>query len=384
MEIVRDLASTLDLETLLDRITRAAADITDCDAASIILYDETAKQLFFQASTNMDQHIMRGFVVPLENSIAGSIVQNRAPLRINDVTEDTRHFKQVGQTLSKEIHSLMGVPLITKDKVIGVLEAINKKEGDFTDTDQDLLTVLGAQAAVAIENTRLFQQSDLIAEFVHELRTPLASVSMAATLLLRKALGPDESAQTLESIHEEAHRLSTLASSFLDLARLESGRVQYHKVPFDFHKVADESVFSMQAKAEEYGLKIIVDIPANMPPAEGDRDKIKQIVINLLSNAIKYNRPNGTVTLKAEVSDKETIITVQDTGVGIPEEDLPNMFQKFFRVKGTEKKAIGTGLGLSICKQIVQGHNGRIEIKSKVNEGTAFILHFPRQGYASA
>jgi signal transduction histidine kinase len=112
---------------------------------------------------------------------------------------------------------------------------------------------------------------------------------------------------------------------------------------------------------------------------EADYDKIKQVVLNLLSNAIKYNRPNGSITVRAEKAVGEVILSIADTGIGIPEKSLPNLFQKFYRVRSAEGKAIGTGLGLSICKQIVLGHNGRIVVQSKMGEGTTFSLHFPQR-----
>jgi signal transduction histidine kinase len=111
---------------------------------------------------------------------------------------------------------------------------------------------------------------------------------------------------------------------------------------------------------------------------EADRDKIKQILLNLTSNAIKYNRPNGSVIMTGSFTDTELTITIQDTGLGIPEDSIPHLFEKFFRVREHEGKASGTGLGLSICKQIVQGHNGRIEVKSKMGVGTSFSVHLPR------
>jgi two-component system phosphate regulon sensor histidine kinase PhoR len=111
---------------------------------------------------------------------------------------------------------------------------------------------------------------------------------------------------------------------------------------------------------------------------EADRDKVKQVLLNLLSNAIKYNRPNGTVLFRAEASEKDITLFVQDTGLGIPEESLPHLFQKFFRVREHESRVAGTGLGLSICKQIVQGHGGRIEVKSKIGVGTVFQVVLPR------
>src|SRR5512134_786968 len=120
IEISRDLASTLDLDILLDDIVRAAADITRAEAASILLYDDTARQLYFQVATNIDEPTMRGLVVPLENSIAAWIVTNRQPLHIDEAQKDKRLFGDVDQTLSHTTKSLLGIPLITKNKVVGV------------------------------------------------------------------------------------------------------------------------------------------------------------------------------------------------------------------------------------------------------------------------
>jgi signal transduction histidine kinase len=134
----------------------------------------------------------------------------------------------------------------------------------------------------------------------------------------------------------------------------------------------------MVSKAQETSIQIRVDIPNDMPLMEADRDKIKQVLLNLTSNAIKYNRPNGSVIINGTFDASDISITIQDTGVGIPEEAIPHLFEKFYRVREHEGKASGTGLGLSICKQIVQGHNGRIEVKSKIGVGTSFTIHLPR------
>ena len=378
IEIARDLASTLDLDTLLNDIVRASADITHAEAASILLYDDTSRQLYFQVATNIDEPTMRGLIVPLDNSIAGWIVNNRQSLRIDDAHKDNRFFSDVDQTLAHTTKSLLGIPLITKNKVVGVLEVINKKRGRFTGPDESMLAVLGAQAAVAIENARLFQQSDLIAEFVHELRTPLASLSTATYLLLRPEMSLEQRNQIVNNIHNETLRLNSLASSFLDLARLESGRVQFRKARFSSADLIYEVRDVMMSKAQETSIQIRVDVPNDMPLLEADRDKIKQVLLNLLSNAIKYNRPNGSIIITGNYTDAELSMSIQDTGMGIPEESIPHLFEKFFRVREHEGQATGTGLGLSICKQIVQGHNGRIEVKSKMGVGTSFTVFLPR------
>jgi len=380
IEIARDLASTLDLDVLLERIVQAAAEVSGSEAASILLYDDVTQQLYFQVATNLDEPTMRGLAIPLEGSIAGWIVTNRKPIRITNAQEDPRLFANVDRITGNPTRTLLGIPLITKNKIVGVLEALNKEQGKFSDGDESMLLVLGAQAAVAIENARLFQQSDLISEFVHELRTPLASLSTATYLLLRPEMSREQQEQIIRNIHSETLRLNALASSFLDLARLESGRVQFHKTNFSVADMLYECKDVMNSKADEEKLHIQIETPDGMPALEADRDKIKQVVLNLLSNAIKYNRPNGSILLRGDFSTSEILIAVQDTGVGIPEDALPHLFQKFYRVRENETKAAGTGLGLSICKQIVQGHGGRMDVKSKIGVGTSFTVRLPRSG----
>lgn len=379
LEISRDLASTLDLDTLLQHIVQAAADVCEAEAASILLYDDRLQELYFQAATNLTEPLMRGLVVPMD-SLAGWIVRNQQPVIINDVSKDQRHFAKISQNTNFLTHSLLGVPLVAKGKVVGALEAINKKGGEFTEEDRDVLSVLGAQAAIAIENSRLFQQSDLIAEFVHELRTPLGSIATSAHLLERPELSEDQRHLLLRTIQNESRRLSELATSFLDLARLESGRVQYHVENVQVPALLDECATIMRTKALEKQQTLRVNIASTLPTLTVDRGKIKQVLINLLSNAIKYTPQGGHITLKAESAPQEVRISVQDTGRGIPPEGLENLFQKFYRVPGSEQMAQGTGLGLSICKKIVEGHGGRISVESEVGKGTTFTVHLPIGG----
>ena len=379
IELSRDLASTLDLKELLNRIVHAAADLSDSEAASILLYDEANQQLYFQATTNLDSPMMRGLVVPVESSIAGWIVQNRKPVIVSDAQKDPRHFSQVGKVTQVVTNSLLGVPLITKDKIIGVLEAINKYQGNFTEKDQDLLMALGAQAAVAIENSRLFQQSDLISELVHEIRTPLASLSAATHLLKRKNLDESLHDSILETIDQEIHRLSEMTTSYLDLARLESGRAQFAYEPVKITELLYECTVVTSSKFEEKNLELIISFSEDLPLIHADYDKIKQVVLNLLSNSVKYTSEGGTVRISAEASADDIICQIKDNGRGIPPESLPHLFEKFYRVPGSERTASGTGLGLSICQHIIEAHKGRIEIQSEVGIGSTVSVFLPIQ-----
>ncbi len=385
IEISRDLASTLELNVLLNRIVSVAVELSAAQEASILLYDEPSHQLYFQAATNLDEPMMRGISVPLEGSIAGWIVTHRKPVIVSDVHRDPRYFGHVEETTQTPTSSLIGVPLINKDRVLGVLEVLNKIQGNFTTEDEESLMVLATQAAVAIDNTRLFQQSDLIAELVHELRTPLASLNTASYLLLRPEISEQQRNKLATTIHSETQRLNDMASSFLDLARLESGRAAFHPGLFDILLLIDECRGIMQSRADESHVQIQFDLPASLPRIEADRDKVKQVLLNLLSNSVKYNHPQGTVTISARATATEISLIIQDTGIGIPADELPHLFEKFFRTRGAERVASGTGLGLSICKHIVESHRGQIQVQSKIGEGTLFTVTLPlRQTGATA
>jgi len=377
IDISRDLSSTLDLDILLFQIVKAAADLTDSHDASILLYDETKHELYFQSSTNLDAMVMRGLIVPVEGSITGEILTSRKPIVVMNVEDDPRHYPEIGETIQYKTESLLGVPLMTKEKVVGVLEVLNKNEGEFTKEDEEILYALGSQAAVAIENTRLFQQSDLIAEMVHEFRTPLSSISTASHLMMQPEISQKQRAGMAEIIKRETNRLSEMATSFLDLARLESGRSPFNMQEVELENLLRESVEIMESRIQAQGLKLKWDLEDDTPSFKCDRNKIKQVVLNLLSNAIKYNRPKGTIIVGSS-SDKEKIsFFIKDTGRGMLPEYLEPLFQKFYRIPGSEEIAKGAGLGLSISKKIVEGHGGNIEVTSEPGKGTTFTVALP-------
>lgn len=377
IEISRDLASTLDLDGLLRRIASNAVELSKAETASILLYDEKNDQLYFQVVTDPENEtIMRGIVVPGE-SIAGWVARNRLPVIVPDVHKDKRFFQNVEKTLDFKTRNIIATPMITKGKLIGVLETLNKTEGIFNQEDQDTLMVLSAQAAVAIENSRLFQQADHIAELVHELRTPLTSISTIAYLLQQPDVTEEDRMNLAVTVQEEASRLTRLTTNFLDVARLESGRAIFTPTKVDLREILKECVEINAPKATEKKIQIMVDLAKDLPMIEADRDKLKQVVLNLLSNAIKYNREEGSIFIRAFPNDTYLVLTVEDTGFGIPDDEIPLLFTKFFRSQHLERKAEGTGLGLSISKFIIDSHGGKIHAKSKIDEGTIFTVSLP-------
>jgi signal transduction histidine kinase len=377
LDISRDLASTHDLEVLLRKILRAAVDLSDAETAHIFLYDEFKGGLIFQSSTNSQlAQILQGKPISTA-SLAGWVSEHRKPIIVTDIEKDQQRDIQIDPILDATSKSLIAVPLTAKEKIQGVLEVVNKKQGFFNDEDTGILTVLASQAAVAVENSRLYQQADLLNELVHELRTPLASVLTIAYLLKRNDLTDDQRQQFADSIAEEVTRMNDMASSYLEYSRLETGRLTFSTATFDLRTMLGECCRIFQPKAEELGIEIRFaqsDLPLLLT---ADQNKIKQVVINLLNNALKYNRPGGLVNVQAWGNDQTVGFSIQDNGLGISETDLPHLFEKFFRAHNIQETHPGTGLGLSICKRIVEIHGGIINAQSQVNTGSTFTVELP-------
>jgi signal transduction histidine kinase len=377
LEVITDLASTLDLEELLQHTVDAAQELTDSEAASLLLYDPKTHRLYFEAASNLSPGNLGHQAVPAENSIAGWVFTRREPLVVQDALSDPRFFREVDILTSFATRSVLGVPLYTKAKVLGVIEAVNKRAGAFDDEDLRLLEALAAQAAVAIENSRLFQQSDVVAEMVHELRSPLTALTAAAHLLQRAGLPDDQRAKLTRTVHDEVTRLSGMTTDFLELARLESGRSRLVREPVDLSGLVFETLEVVRPQIEAEQLTLATDVDRSLPPLQGDRNRLKQLLLNLLTNAVKYNQRGGRVEIHLRRVNEEAILQVSDTGRGIPRDALPRVFERFFRAGDQDTRVGGTGLGLAIAKKITESHRGHIEVASEVGRGTTFTVHLP-------
>jgi signal transduction histidine kinase len=377
LDVSSELVSTLEQGTLLQHIAEVARELTTSEASSILLYDPQTNHLYFEAATGP---LKEGFIrsaVPTDTSIAGWIFSNREPLLVEDTKTDSRFFADIDLQTNFLTRSILGVPLQTKDKTIGVIEVLNKTQGTFVEDDQLILRSLAAQAAIAIENTRLFQQSDLIAEMVHELRTPLASLLAAAHLLQRPDLPAEQNTKLSQTIFCEVQRLNDMTTDFLELARLESGRAKFEREPVHLEGLIVECLEIVRPQADERKIALKTDFDRSLTPVQGDRNRLKQLVLNLLTNAIKYNDPGGSVMVSLQRENGSLVFSVEDTGCGIPKESLPHIFERFYRVPDQEKDVKGTGLGLVIAKRIARNHHGDIEVESEMGEGSTFRLRLP-------
>ncbi|TAL04262.1 MAG: HAMP domain-containing protein [Verrucomicrobia bacterium] len=220
------------------------------------------------------------------------------------------------------------------------------------------------------------QQQQFTSDAAHELRTPVSVILTQVQSTLNKERTGAEYRETLEACQRAAQRMRRLIESLLELARFDAGQEKLKRIPFDLAATARDCAELVQPLAQERRVKIITDL--STANCAGDSERIGQVITNLLTNAVNYNKPDGEVRVTATLQNGSAIVTVSDTGRGIAPEDLPRVFERFYRADQSRSNSLGSaGLGLSICKAIVEAHGGTIEVTSKPNAGATFTVRLP-------
>jgi two-component system phosphate regulon sensor histidine kinase PhoR len=218
---------------------------------------------------------------------------------------------------------------------------------------------------------------EFVANVSHELRTPLASIKALVETLEAGAMeDPAVAGDFLHRIVGEVDRLATLVDELLDLARLDSGRVVLHPEPLDPGELLSRAAERLRPQTERARLALELRVPPDLPPVRADRARVEQVMLNLLHNAIKFTPPEGTITVTASVDGQMLEVAVRDTGVGVAEDELPRLFERFYKADKA-RRSDGTGLGLAIAKHIVQAHGGTIWAESRPGEGATVRFTLP-------
>lgn len=217
-------------------------------------------------------------------------------------------------------------------------------------------------------------QRDFLANVSHDLKTPLTSIQGYAQAIIDGAAKDPKRAATI--IYEESERLNRMVTQLTDLARIEAGRFSFHFTPLDLGQMVASVAHSLAVMAEKKQIILDVDAP-QMPPVAADGDRFVQVLNNLISNAIKYTPEGGRVWVKTRAMDGGVEVSIADNGVGIPEKDLPRIFERFYQVDKARGPSRGTGLGLAIVKEIIQAHGGRIDVQSVEGRGSRFSVWMP-------
>ena len=397
LEVVRGLTTAPDLQTFLQTIISEATEMTNSELASILEYDEDAAELRFLAMQWFERDLLRPMGVPLDGSAAGWVFRKGQPLIIQDVRADQRHFKVVDRMTNHLTQSLVAVPLLVRGQVVGVLEALNKKDAaHYTEEDLTILETLGALAAQAMENVNLARKvrvskvelaelerlkSDFIAITSHELRTPLGLILGHATFL--RELAGDQFNDQLDTIIRNATKLKEIVESLSDVDNFQNGsaRVQGHKVSMS--KIVEDVASSFRSEAEHRNITLRTEHSELPHHIHADQGKITIALSNLVKNAIQFTESGGQVTIKVEEDSGYIKVTVIDTGIGIPARDLPHIFERFYQVEShLTRRYGGMGLGLAVAKAMIELHGGRIWAES-VGKGSTFTFLLPMNQHES-
>jgi len=216
-------------------------------------------------------------------------------------------------------------------------------------------------------------KKDFVANVSHELRTPLASIKGYSETLLDDDVERATQKEFLEIIDRHATRMSRIIDDLLILSRLESSALSLVSSTVDLKELIGSVVKGVLKGAQKKDITVMAELPDVLPSVMGDRDRLEQVVVNLIDNAIKYTPSGGEVSITAEANGAEVCVNVSDTGIGIPSDDISRIFERFYRVDKARSRALGgTGLGLAIVKHIIQGHNGRLDVKSELGKGSTF------------
>ncbi len=217
-------------------------------------------------------------------------------------------------------------------------------------------------------------KKDFVANVSHELRTPLASIKGYSETLLDGGLDDRKTLKEfLRVIDRHATRMSRLIDDLLTLSTIESEQISVVKESLDIKELVSSTVSGLEKEAKDKGIRLGASFKKGLPPVLGDRDRLEQVMVNLLDNAIKYTPSGGQISVAVSNSDGEVRVDVKDTGIGIPEKDMPRIFERFYRIdKARSRELGGTGLGLAIVKHIIQGHNGKVWVESTPERGSKF------------
>ena len=384
-QIARKLTSTLSIDELLTSASEAIQKNFQYFDVTIFLRSPDGRELVLAAhSGNFIDFLPHGYRQKVGEGIVGWVAEHGEPVLANDVSLDSRFLAHQYHNTNSEL----AMPIVTEDQVVGVLNVEDTSLYAFDDTDVLVLETLCDQIGSALHNARLFDEikrtndrlveldrlkTDFVGIVSHDFRTPLSTIMLAAKSLLRKEVNPDRLREYLNIIVDQAGRLSLLAEDTLSIAKIESGQLSYQFKIVNVEGIIQEAV-SMVKITARHSFNSSIDMSCSY--VRGDQNKLRQVLQNLISNAVKYSPAGGQIqvsVLPSEEVQDEVLFSVSDEGLGIPEEYVGKLFQKYARVDtGEAGKIKGTGLGLWICREIIKAHGGKIWVDSDVGKGSAF------------
>jgi PAS domain S-box-containing protein len=388
--------SHLSLEKLLAELLDRVRDAMDVDTVVIMLVEED-NDLVAWATKGLELDVR--IRVPLGAGFAGRVAEQKSPIVIDDIDTADLYTPFLRE---KGVKSLLGVPLLVGGRVVGVIHVGRLVRRPFTDDDTRLLQLVAFRIALAVDNARLFEEEraarheaeaasrakdEFLTTISHELRTPLTPV-IGWIHMIRSGILPEKEAEHgLAVIEKNSHALKRLINDLLDMSAILTGKMRMEELPVSLGDVVSEAVETVRPSAVAGDIQLHVTFHDwQNEIVSGDRARLLQVFWNLLSNAIKFSSPGGRVNVECQANGSEAVVSVEDTGQGIPPDFLPFVFERFRQADGSKTRAHGgLGLGLALVKSFVEAHKGNVSAESQgPGRGSRFEVRLPRRAPATA
>ncbi len=398
MKIGAAISSELDLDALLRTISQTTSHLLQAERSTVFVVDSVRNELWSRVAEGLGNKEIR---IPLSAGIAGLVATTGNPVRISDAYRDPRFNPEVDKKTGYQTRSILCVPMRNRrGQVIGVFQVLNKRDAEFTALDEQLLASLSSQAAVAVENAKLYEEvqraltqlqaldrmkTDFLNAISHELRTPLAPILGYTDILLGGGMGtlPANAVRGVQAIADSGKRLLNLIESLLAFIRLDQGAMALKREPTDVSALLLSVADSFQGRAVERKLTLQVSTPDGLPSVSADPQELTMALNHLLDNAIKFTPAGGAITAGARRATGDdgqpgVEIMIQDTGIGIPADQHEKIFERFYQADSSLTRQYGgVGIGLAVVKQTIEAHGSHVTVESEPGKGSTFRFTLP-------
>ncbi|MEJ5273229.1 MAG: response regulator, partial [Spirochaetota bacterium] len=394
-EISREITSFLDINKIIQQIIELVFPVISNTSAAIYLKKDDGYYHCVAAVGEDSKILLNDKFLPSEGIVGKSIALKKTIIE-NDLSTNTEAILIKGTTEENLNEKIMSIPLFLEDEIEGALVIWREKDEDkFSKHDQQFAENIAVSIGVALHNAKLYKKiedakkeaeyanlmkTQFLSNMSHELRTPLNCIINFSYLIQRtlpESSWPEEY-DMLRRVEESGRYLLSLINDILDLAKIESGKMELFKEYFDIHEILGPILSNIQALLTDKPVSLICEVDQSLPNIYADKTRIRQIIFNLLSNAVKFTK-EGYIRLKIYLEDESKFIfSVEDTGIGMKKEDIEKAFLEFVQIDGgTNREVKGTGLGLPIAKKFIEMHNGNIWVQSELNKGSIFTFSIP-------
>ena len=397
-EVGRAVSSTLDLRLVLKTIVDRAVDLSGTDGGSIFYFREELGTFELGETSGLNEEVIASFrkldILARETGL-GEAIDRRQVLQLPDLTK--RPSKPLRDAaIEAGFRAALIVPLLGAEGPRGALVLQRRQPGEFPPAVVSLMQTFADQSVIALENARLFHEiedksrqleiasqhkSQFVANMSHELRTPLAAMPGYGELLQDGAFGelPKRAIRIVERVQANGKHLLGLINSVLDISKIEAGQFRLNLSDYSLPTLIETVRIATESLAGAKSLALTTEVATDLPHGFGDEQRLSQVLLNLVGNAIKFT-DSGEVRVTARAVDNQFLITVRDTGPGIPLEEQERIFRGFHQVDSSSTRTKGgTGLGLAIVKHIVEMHGGSIWVESTLGQGAVFHMKLPVQ-----